>query len=357
MKRFLSFLLLLLALSGCCAAAADDDDIIYDTGYNICYGDFMESVDASGKPLLLYTGRTVVSLNMRSMPDKASKSLGILKERARVYIFGYDQEWLFCWDDEKGVYYLGRHNVDEIESLDPSFPAYGVIENRFVAVTSKDTNLYVSPDENSDVINPYPVDTRISFWLIHDGWAVVPYNRLVGYVYVGDLKELTPVSPDVHYAKDGDIIAAFTTFYSTKDTELNRGRMENISVACNYINIGYEPGFEFAFNTVAGPYRYSRGYKDAPVLINGETVGGAGGGTCQVSTTLYNVLLQLNDGITILHRRPHGPGGAKYAPHGVDAAVGNENLDLQFRVDYPFPVSIDATAQNGALCICIRKGM
>lgn len=343
-------LILLLCLLMCPCALADD------TGYDICYEDFMEYADASGKPMILYTGRTLVALNMRSLPDKGSASLGVVKERGRVYIFGFDQQWLFCWDDEVGVYYIGRHNVDEIVPIAEGIPPYGVIENRFIATTARETPLLVSPETGAEALGTYPAGTRMSLWMIRDGWAVVPYNRLVGYLYVGDLTDLTPVAPSIEEAESGDILAAFTTFYSTKKTELNLGRMENMRVGCSYIDQTYEPGYEFDFNNVAGPYRYSRGYKDAPVLIDGQTVGGSGGGTCQVSTTLYNVLLQLSDGITIIWRRPHGPGGAKYAPHGVDAAVGAENLNLEFRNDFDFPITIESTVNNGALCICIRKG-
>ena len=110
-------------------------------------------------------------------------------------------------------------------------------------------------------------------------------------------------------------------------------------------------------------YRKSRGYKDSPVLINGESVAGSGGGTCQVSTTLYNALLQLPEGISIIYRHTHGPSGATYAPHGVDAAVGRSSptsgtikLNLEFQNTFDFPITIDCTVQNGALCIAIRKG-
>ena len=316
----------------------------------------MASADAQGKPEILYTARTISSLNMRSRPDKTSESLGVLSERAQVQIFGYDQEWLFCWSDEVGVYYIARRNVNDIENAGSNIQPYGVIKNRFVAVTSSDTALYTHADETSEPIVELPAGTRVSFWMIEEGWAVVPYNRLVGYLYLGNLQELTPVAPDVHAAQDGDILAAFTTFYSTKDTELNVGRMENLRVGCEYIAKAYQPGEAFDFNKTAGPYRRSRGYMPSPVLIDGGTVAGYGGGTCQVSTTLYNALLQLSDGITILWRRPHGPGGAKYAPHGVDAAVGAENLNLEFRNDYPFAIYLDCTVQNGSLCICVRKG-
>lgn len=338
----------MLALLVPCAQAED-------TGWAVCLEDFTAET-GDGKPNILYTARTTISLNMRSLPDKESASLGSLAARDKVQIFGFDQTWLFCWDDEVGIYYIGRHNVDTIEPISSDIPPYGVIENRFVVVTANDTTLRASPDHEAEIIESYPADTRMSIWYISDGWAVVPYKRIVGYLYVGDIKELTPVAPEVDYAQDGDIIAAFTTFYSTAETELNIGRMVNLQVGCDYISQTYYPGDEFDFNEVAGPYRKSRGYMPSPVLIDGGTVAGYGGGTCQVSTTLYNALLQLYDGVTILYRRPHGPGGAKYAPHGVDAAVGADSLNLEFRNDYDFPFYLDCTVQNGALCICIRKG-
>lgn len=343
----IAFALCLLLASSALAA---------DVGTAICFPEFMANADESGKPHLLYKGRTSVNVNMRSEPDMSSASLGALSEGKIVSVFGFDQYWMYCWDEEIGIYYIARHLVNIEEKLDPDAPAYGVTPNRFIAVTSKDTALLNAPNADAEVVFEYPADTRLSFWHIEDGWAVVPYRRQVCYMYVGDLKELTPIVPDVEYAQDGDVISAFTSFYSTAETELNSGRMENMRVGSMYISKSYEAGETLDFNNTAGPYRKSRGYKDAPVLINGETVPGSGGGTCQISTTLYNTILQLNN-LTVLYRRPHGPGGASYAPHGVDAAVGNETLNLIFRNDYDFPITIDATVQNGALCICIRKGV
>lgn len=350
--HFFMLLCLLVLLLSPVLAHADADD----TGFAICYEDFMESADDTGKPAVLYTAKTTLSLSMRSQPDPDSAPVGQLSARQTVKIWGYDQDWLFCWDDEAGVYYIRRRNVDTVEPVSPDIGPYGVIPHRFIATVSSDTSLRAGADEEAEEIIPLPAGTRLSLWLIRDGWAVVPYNRLVGYVYVGDLASLTPIAPDVREAAEGDILAAFTTFYSTRTTELNLGRMENLRVGCQYIARAYAPGEEFDFNAIAGPYRKSRGYMPSPVLIDGGTVAGYGGGTCQVSTTLYNALLQLSDGITILWRRPHGPGGAKYAPHGVDAAVGAENLNLRFRNDYDFPVTLDCTVLNGAICICVRKG-
>lgn len=349
--RYISILFVFLVLFFCAPCVFAED-----TGYVVCYDDL--DLSPGEKPEILYTGKTQIALTMRSEPDSSSESLGVVKAKRTVQIFGYDIQWLFCWDDEVGVYYLKRsHNVDPIEPVDPeNTPPYGSLFQQYVAVTAEATPLRLAPYEWADPIEIYPEDTRLSVWLIRDGWAFIPYKRVVGYMYVGDLKELTPVITDYAYAQDGDILATYTTFYSTKTTELNIGRMENLRVGSVYISQTYQPGDEFSFNKIAGPYNRSRGYKESPVLVDGGTVAGYGGGTCQVSTTLYNTLLQAPGYLTVLYRRPHGPGGASYAPHGVDAAVGNDNLNLRFRNDFDFPITIDASVQNGSMCICIRKG-
>ena len=349
--RKLALLILFFLLFATHAAVAED------IGHEVLFEDF--SAGSGEKPQILYTGKTKISLTMRSKPDKNSEGLGVLGERKRVQIWGYNLQWLFCWDDEVGIYYLRRsHSVDEIEPVNPeNTQPYGVIKQNFVAVTAEDAILYSSPDPNSEVIEQYPADTRMSVWVIQDGWALIPYKRVLGYMYVGSLKELTPVAPDVNAAEDGDILATYTTFYSMKQTELNIGRMENLRVGCMYMEKTFEPGEECSFNATAGPYRAARGYKPSPVLIDGGTVAGYGGGTCQVSTTLYNAILQIPDTISVLYRRPHGPGGASYAPHGVDAAVGTDYLDLRFSNIADFPVYLESSVQNGAICICIRKGV
>ena len=251
-------LLITLFLLICCPLAALSED----TGHEIFYADFTEGLEPGEKPEILYTGRTQLALTMRSQPDKTSESLGVIGEKKTVQIFGYDTQWLFCWSDDVGVYYLQRSkNVDPIEAVDPeNTPPYGVIRQRYIATTAQDTALLAAPNEDADVIEEYPAGTRMSIWLIQDGWAVIPYRKIVGYLYVGDLMDLTPVAPDPQTAQEGDILTTYTTFYSTKQTELNIGRMENIRVGCLYIDQTYEPGFQFAFNSIAGPYTKARGY-------------------------------------------------------------------------------------------------
>ena len=81
----------------------------------------------------------------------------------------------------------------------------------------------------------------------------------------------------------------------------------------------------------------------------------SGGGTCQVSSTLYNAVCQL-PGLTIIQRNPHGYGGAKYLPIHCDAAVGSDTLNFVFRNDYDFPVQlVGESTGDGALLMMIYR--
>lgn len=332
MKRFFILLLALSLLLGCLIPSA------------------------LAAPEILYTGVTLKSLTLREAESAESAAVGVLKEKERVGIIDYSPEWLHIYSEDKGEGYVKRQNVTDIKPLDPeNTPPYGAVLHTQVATVKTESPVYAAMDSTAEALCTVTPGSRISFWYIEDGWIVIPYQRKIGYLPASAIENLEPIAPSAEYAESGDILAAFTSFYKVKQTELNKGRMVNIDVACDYISIDMEPGQSFTFNGIAGPYKKARGYQAAPVLIDGTTMPGFGGGTCQVSTTLYNVLLQLWDGITIIHRRPHGPGGASYVPHGVDAAVGNEKLDLIFQNDYAFPIHIDASAKDGALFIAIRK--
>ena len=117
-----------------------------------------------------------------------------------------------------------------------------------------------------------------------------------------------------------------------------------------------QPGEQLDFNAQIGPYKKANGYFPAPILLNGGSQPGYGGGTCQSSSTLYNTVRKL-PGITIVYRRPHGPGCARYLPMHQDAAVGNDELNFIFRNDYDFPIRILAESTGeGVITIQIFKG-
>ncbi len=329
MKRLFVFLAALMLLSGAVPAAM-----------------------AAAEPL--YTAQTSRGCSLRAAPNDDAKRLAGISDKTSIDIYEVLPEWVkVVYKGQTG--YVLRTCITQVTPVDPvNTPPYGVFKHTYIAVTADVTPVLTEAKTGSVVFVTLQAGARVSILDITDGWARIPYHRVYGYVDTRTLKDLTPVSPTDTPISGETPIAAFTSFYRVVETKSNIGRMTNIKVACGRLTRVLEPGEELDFNDDIGPYKAALGYQQAPVLINGKAQPGYGGGTCQVSSTLYNALLQL-PGISILYRRPHGPSGASYLPHGVDAAVGSDNLDLIFRNEYDFSVRVEASAQDGALFICMYR--
>lgn len=126
-------------------------------------------------------------------------------------------------------------------------------------------------------------------------------------------------------------------------------RHRNVVLGALSINLQVVwPGETFSFNEVVGPRTPERGYRMAPV-IGGDGLG-IGGGVCQVSTTLYNAVLEA--GLPVVERHPHSS-RVPYVPYGKDATVVFGAQDFKFLNDRPYPVLIKAYVQRGRLTVCL----
>lgn len=309
------------------------------------------------RPDTAYIGVAQTDLAIRVEMSREAEAVGYCKTGDRVEIVRYEPSWLLVVQgsgDSWVTGYVLRHMVWDINPVGETALPYGAMPACYHATVSSAAPLLAEPDAGGEVLWRLTKGSRIAILEIEDGWAKVVYWRTYGYFSLDAVDGLTPVY-DAHTAQAGDCLGAFVSFYSVDQEGLNPNRIVNIAQACGYISMELSPGFEFSFNAVAGPYQPSRGYLSALSLYEGETVPSFGGGTCQVSSTLYNVLLPLHEGMSILYRRPHGASGAAYLPHGVDAAVGNETIDLIFRNDYPFAVRIEASAQDGVLFVALHR--
>jgi vancomycin resistance protein YoaR len=106
-------------------------------------------------------------------------------------------------------------------------------------------------------------------------------------------------------------------------------RVANIIKAVDIIN-GYLllPDSVFSANTVIGPRTYDLGWQPAPAIVRGGSEDQAGGGVCQVSTTLYNAVLKA--GLEIVDRRGHSI-KLSYVAGGMDATINTGTIDFVFR--------------------------
>ena len=306
---------------------------------------------------VIYRARVKDNSSLYSERDVQSSKVVRINNGRTVDLYSLTPNWCVAGYEGKVGYIKRERFMDrEVEAIDPvNTPPYGVLKSTYLATTATQAHVRKSMTDQDDswvVLNP---GTTLSLWKIQDGWGIVIYMRNYGYIDMRELTNLIPVSPtDVPIRADAPI-AAYTSFYKMTDTETNHSRIINISVACERLTRVMQPGEELNFNKMVGPYRKSLGYQPAPVLSNGKTTIGYGGGTCQVSSTLFNALKQL-PGITITQRRPHGPSGASYLPHGMDAAVGNDSLNLRFRNDYPFPIRVVGQSKgDGALLMVVYR--
>ncbi|MFL5940231.1 MAG: VanW family protein [Gaiellaceae bacterium] len=87
------------------------------------------------------------------------------------------------------------------------------------------------------------------------------------------------------------------------------------------------PGATFSFNRATGARTADKGFREAPVIINGELTTGLGGGVCQVSTTVFNAAYEA--GLGIKERTNHALYISHY-PQGRDATVNYPDVDLKF---------------------------
>lgn len=142
-------------------------------------------------------------------------------------------------------------------------------------------------------------------------------------------------------------IASFKTSFESSSL----ARANNIEVCVNSINGKIlMPGEMFSFNDVVGERTKERGYQVAPVIINNRLEQGLGGGICQVSSTLYNAILQA--GLQPIERKQHSL-PASYVKPGLDATVDWGNIDFKFKNTLEYPVYIEGYTLNRILYINI----
>ena len=122
-------------------------------------------------------------------------------------------------------------------------------------------------------------------------------------------------------------LSSFSTTISSRAS----GRLNNIRITCNRLNgLTVSNGETFSFCETLGPATEEQGYEEADVIAHGDIIQALGGGKCQVSSTLYNAVLEAGNGLEVVERHPHGkPVG--YVPEGRDAAISYGSMDLKFK--------------------------
>ncbi|MCW5850699.1 MAG: VanW family protein [Anaerolineae bacterium] len=114
------------------------------------------------------------------------------------------------------------------------------------------------------------------------------------------------------------------------------GRVRNIQLAAaRFDGVVIPPQAVFSFNDTVGEVSAATGYDQTLIILDNQTVRGAGGGVCQVSTTVFRAAFWT--GLPFVERYAHAYRVSYYEqggkPLGLEAAIFTPDVDLRFKND------------------------
>ncbi len=139
--------------------------------------------------------------------------------------------------------------------------------------------------------------------------------------------------------------------------EANENRIHNMALCSDWltgINIG--PGQCFSLMKVIGDPTVQKGFKAGPMLIRGQLYQVAGGGICQVSTTLFNAALRAGMTIEVKHNHTWDLWGEeRFIGLGKDAtyAYGRKDLIVRNPYNHALVLTMTTDAKNLTLGVTI----
>jgi len=247
---------------------------------------------------------------------------------------GRTGSYLQQWQERKAAAQDGREIPFEVNFSQDKVRNILNDITREVRVPPRDARLIVTPQETVEIVqgtNGIEIDFEGAFSQLEPIFR----DDLEPEISV-NLVEVSPsqTTEEVKNLRINGLLAQFTTSFNAENTN----RSENVRVAAMALNgIMIKQDEAFSFNDVVGPRSQEAGYKNAKIILNNEFIDGLGGGVCQVSSTLYNVLLRA--GIEVKERHNHSL-VVTYVPMGQDAAVAYGAKDLKFTNNLPCAIII-----------------
>ena len=155
--------------------------------------------------------------------------------------------------------------------------------------------------------------------------------------------DLSPIEIPVAVTEPSTEESVFRTRdfeFSTSFRGSTDNRVFNINKGVDIVNgTLLLPGETFSMNDTLGTRSYSAGWKEANAYVSGGTDLQAGGGVCQISTTLYNAVVMAD--LEVVSRQNHSM-PVSYIKKGLDATINSVGfiIDFQFRNNTPYDLLI-----------------
>ncbi|MSP26027.1 MAG: vancomycin resistance protein [Myxococcales bacterium] len=143
-------------------------------------------------------------------------------------------------------------------------------------------------------------------------------------------------SKDLEFIAVEKVLAIFETKYQVHKV----GRSVNVELAAKKLDgLVLVPDGVMSFNDRVGPRTRAAGFQEAPEIQGDELTIGIGGGTCQVSSTLFAAAV--HGGLEVIERKAHTR-PSDYTRLGLDATVAYGAVDLKLKNPYPFAIAVHA---------------
>lgn len=257
-----------------------------------------------------------VGLGKKGNIVQCYKALKDLEHSNKIYDveFDFDKNMIKTFIEERSAEY-NQNAVDaSLKKVDGAFE-----------ITEGQSGIAVNVDASADAVYNY----LIGEWNGSGG----DVNLVIEIIEPrGSKEELSKVK---------DVLGTFTTSFSTSGSS----RSANVANGCELIDGStLYPGDEFsAYETVA-PFTEANGYYMAGSYMNGMLVDSLGGGICQVSTTLYNAVL--NAELDVTQRYNHSM-IVTYVDPSADAAIAESSgKDFKFVNSTDYPIYIEGNTTD-----------
>ncbi|HEC24239.1 MAG TPA: hypothetical protein ENI95_15120 [Chloroflexi bacterium] len=287
-----------------------------------------------------------------STEDSVALINSILSSDLEVYIED-------AYPEDPGPWVASREALAEMLVVEPVVSADGESMEYTVRLDEQQLEAFLSPlapalerqpsdarfifDEETGELQPIVasqqgrrLDIAATIQLINQTVAEGQHRVPLVFEYI------EPDIPDTATAEElgiTELISSATTYFRGSSS----ARRHNIQTAASrFHGLVIKPGQEFSFNEYLGDVSLDSGFEEALIIYNGRTIGGVGGGTCQVSTTAFQAAFYA--GFPITERWPHGYRVGYYEVGegpGMDATVYSPIVDLRFVNDTPYHLLIE----------------
>ncbi|KYZ68116.1 VanW family protein [Bacillus sp. GZT] len=327
-------------------------------------------LDTTALPNTTFEGISLDGKNKKDIQAIINQKITELDQKSLTYIFQNDKQ-TYTWKD-LGINYKEKDIIDKIfkEQEGNAINRYkmrkqaenGELKRDYKLTPQLNTTAYESfmKDKYNETLKN-PVNAELSI----EGTTVnISQSQNGEKIDKGKLTDLTkqaitsgtsditlpvtllkPERSTEYIQKMGikEVIAE----YSTPMAGRNGNQSFNVNKSANTLSgVIVAPDETFSFNGRVGVTDAAHGYKSAAVYSQGKVIQSAGGGVCQVSSTLYSAALRADLGI--VSRSNHSM-PVNYLPLGQDAAVADYGPDLKFKNNTGNHIYIQAFSNGGSI--------